>query len=215
MMISKAFASSVALVLLLSCAPAHGKRGNRPQEAHETLDLEEIPNNVTVMKTATNTAEVGNTPPPPPEGICSEGSRSQRLPCPQWSRLDVCLIPSPGGVDKFRIKCRAGGTYLQFYIADGGWPGDHWQLKGKLWDIAPNTAVTTSPGGTWDFGAPGRVYTYVDPPGIKGGLDALVECSYLHGRNDFPAGSFVYFTTDGTRCTLEKLAPDVRIDRCP
>ena len=162
MMISKAFASSVALVLLLSCAPAHGKRGNRPQEVHETL--EEIPNNVEVTKTTKNTADVEDAPSSN-IGICSEGSRSERLRCQrQWSRLDVCDIYAPGRVDRFHITCSTGGTYLHFQIADVGIPNDHWQLKGKIWDISPNTAVTTSPGGIFAFSTPGRVYTYASPP---------------------------------------------------
>ena len=222
MMISKAFASSVALVLLLSCAPAHGQRGNRPQEVHEPL--EELPSSLPIGVESNVTVPAQNNADVEDDDtfnidICSEGSKKERKRCRRrWFQRDVCLLGAPGEVEKFHIKCSAGGTFLDFYIADGGLPNDHWQLKGKNWDIAPNTAVTTAPGGLFAYSTPGRIYHYeqeLSPPSrVPRGINALVECTYLHGINDFPAISSVFFISDST-CTFNKLAKDVRIDRSP
>jgi len=164
-------------------------------------------NFVDAEETAKNTADVEDAPLPD-IGICSEGPRHLQG---RWSSRDVCNIYAPGEVVNFHITCSSGGTYIYFQIADCCIPGDHWQLKGKNWDIFPQTAVTTSPGGNFAYSAPGRVYTYSG----SGRINALVECSYLHGVNVFGAGSYVYFQSDAASCTVQKLAVDARIDRSP
>jgi len=77
----------------------------------------------------------------------------------QWKGSGFCIISEPGDVTNFRVVCN-GATYLDFSIADCCVWGDHWQLKGKQWDRAPNTAVTTSPGQANLFGKVGRIYNY-------------------------------------------------------
>jgi len=154
----------------------------------------------------------------PDVGICFEDVGANRRLQQQWYGFQVCNIEAPGEVVNFHIECDPGGTYLDFQIADVGIPGDHWQLKGKLWDNNPNTAVTTAPGPIWAYSVPGRVYSYGPYPfqSFTGqGINALVECSYLHGVNVFGAGSIVYFKSNAPSCTVQssKVAP--RIDRSP
>ena len=63
-----------------------------------------------------------------------------------------------GEVVNFRVQCEAA-TYVDFSVKDCCMPGDHWQLKGKVWDTFPNTAVTTSPGdATNSAGSVSRLY---------------------------------------------------------
>jgi hypothetical protein len=104
-----------------------------------------------------------------------------------------------------------GGTFLDFYVSDGFIPGDHWELKGKIWDLAPNTAVTTSPGPVIAYSVPGRVYTYGGP----GPLDAYIECTYIHGINNFGASSFVIFVSDAAACAVTPDPIRSRINRTP
>src|SRR5262245_40681571 len=60
-------------------------------------------------------------------------------------RFQAPVIGGPAEVTGFRVGC-TGGTFLDFHIADCCIPGDHYELKGKIWDLHPNTGVTTSPG---------------------------------------------------------------------
>jgi hypothetical protein len=131
----------------------------------------------------------------------------------KYEEKAFCSLNGPQEVQGFHVVC-AGATYLDFSIADCCIPGDHWQLKGKAWDVNPNTAVTTAPGGANVLGVVGRVYNYSGTPSNPGGLDAYVECSYLNGVNVFPAGSTVLFSSDGA-CTLTTVANVQRIDRAP
>ena len=124
-----------------------------------------------------------------------------------------CNLNGPQEIQGYHLVC-AGATYLDFSIADCCIPGDHWQLKGKAWDVNPNTAVTTAPGGQDVLGVVGRVYNYGGTANNLGGLDVYVECSYLNGVNVFPAGSTVVFTSDGA-CTLNADPIVPRIDRAP
>lgn len=168
-----------------------------------------------------NSANIEDAPAHPNIGICptadDDGGRNLQQSFPTWFGVDVCNLFSPGDVVNFRVEC-SGATYLDFMITDWGFPGDHFQLKGKNWDTAPNTAVTTSPGGVFQFSVPGRVYNYGGTPWNPGNIDTLVECTYLHGVNvgfgGSGAGSFVFFMSDGS-CDVTRTAVEARIDRSP
>ena len=170
-----------------------------------------------VPPTATSTAPVGldeepdsKQAVPPPSGLF--------FPMPPldpravWSSRWLCRNASPAEVTGFRVRC-GNATFLDFHIADCCLAGDHWQLKGKAWDANPNTAVTTSPGPVPAYSVPGRVYRYGGTP-FNPGVDAYVECSYLHGVNVFLADSYVVFSSDGA-CTVTPDAGIRRIDRTP
>lgn len=172
-------------------------------------------------------AQISNSPqersnkdniPDPDKEICptEEGGRGLRAlqASPGWKGREYCSISEPGDVVNFRVVC-TGASYLDFQIADCCINGDHWQLKGKAWDVAPQTAVTTSPGRPSQYGVPARVYNYGGTPNAPKRLDALIECSYLHGVNVFGAGSFVALVSDGTDCQVTKTAVSARIDRSP
>ena len=63
-----------------------------------------------------------------------------------------------GEVVNYRVECE-DATYVDYSIRDCCIPGDHWQLKGKVWDNYPNTAVTTTPGDPINSpGSVSRVY---------------------------------------------------------
>jgi hypothetical protein len=130
-----------------------------------------------------------------------------------WKAEWICRSAGPAEVTGFRVQC-ANASFLDFHIADCCLPGDHWQLKGKSWDVNPNTGVTTSPGPANLFGVGGRVYNYGGTGFNPGGLDAYVECSYLNGVNVFLADSFVVFSSDGN-CTVTPDPAVQRIDRAP
>lgn len=130
-----------------------------------------------------------------------------------WKEQWICRNAGPAEVTGFRVQC-ANASFLDFHIADCCFPGDHWQLKGKAWDVNPNTGVTTSPGGRDVWGVAGRVYNYGGTPPNLGGLDAYVECSYLNGVNLFLADSFVEFSSDGN-CFVTPDPSVQRIDRAP
>ncbi len=130
-----------------------------------------------------------------------------------WRQLGVCSLNGPAEVQGFRVRC-SSASFLDFQIADCCIPGDHWQLKGKNWDRAPNEAVTTSPGPANQYGVAGRVYNYGGTPNNPKHIDAYVQCTYLDGVDVFGAGSFVLFSSDGT-CTVTADAVRSRIDRVP
>jgi hypothetical protein len=127
-------------------------------------------------------------------------------------RFQAPAIGGPAEVTGFRVGC-AGGTFLDFHIADCCIPGDHYELKGKTWDLKPNTGVTTSPGPVPVYSVPGRVYNY-GGTAFNNGIEAYVECTYLHGVNVFPADSFVIFSSDGV-CAVTPDPPRRRINRTP
>jgi hypothetical protein len=131
-----------------------------------------------------------------------------------WQGKDLCNLRAPGEVVAFRVACE-GATYLDFRIADCCIPGDHFQLRGRNWDRAPQTAVTTSPGGNGAYGVPARVYNYGGTSSRPGHMDALIECTYLHGVDIFSAGAYVHFESDGTGCVVERRTVDMRVDRSP
>jgi hypothetical protein len=122
----------------------------------------------------------------------------------------LCHLLQPGQVQRFRITCN--GTHkVDVKTADCCIEGDHWQLKIKAWDSRPNTAVTTSPGGVGQFGVVGRIYTY----NALMPLDALLECSYLHGVNVFPADTNILLEHSSGTCTVTDLGISDLIDRSP
>ncbi|HEX4959531.1 MAG TPA: hypothetical protein VF173_01735 [Thermoanaerobaculia bacterium] len=155
-------------------------------------------------------ATKGNTPG-------ATDSRPSLSPAPpvdvKYEQKVECVANAPQEITGYYVVC-AGASYLDFAIADCCIPGDHWQLKGKVWDGNPNTAVTTAPGGAGILGVAGRIYNYGGTPSNPAGLNAYVECSYPHGVNVFPAGSTVLFTSDGA-CTLTQDPVVRRIDRTP
>jgi hypothetical protein len=130
-----------------------------------------------------------------------------------WRQQLDCTLFRPSEVQGYYVQCGAPATFLDARHADGFIPGDHFQSKLKSWDNAPNTAVTTSPGPANVFGVPARVYNYGGTP-WNAGLTAYLECTYLHGVNVFPAGSFIDLSSDGN-CTVTADAPRSRIDRSP
>ncbi len=130
-----------------------------------------------------------------------------------WKQGHVCSLQGPGQVQGFRIQCN-NASFLDFHISDCCIAGDHWELKGKNWDKAPNTAVTTSPGGAIQWSVPGRVYNYGGTVQRPRHIDAYVECTYLHGVDVFPAGSYVAFSSDGA-CSVTTDPIQSRINRTP
>jgi hypothetical protein len=134
-------------------------------------------------------------------------------PAIAWREGWLCRSAGPAEVQGFRVQCN-NATFLDFHIADCCLPGDHWQLKGKAWDVNPNTGVTTSPGPVPVFSVPGRAYNYGGTGWNPGGLDAYVECTYLNGVNVFLADSFVWFSSDGN-CVVTPDPVVQRIDRAP
>jgi hypothetical protein len=122
----------------------------------------------------------------------------------------TCLLQRPGQVQRFRVTC-TGTHKVDVKTADCCLEGDHWQMKVKAWDTRPNTAVTTSPGGIGHFGVVARVYNY----NATQPLDTLVECSYLHGVNVFPAETSIIVEHTGGACTATDLGFSDEIDRTP
>ncbi len=132
----------------------------------------------------------------------------------RFKKVAPCTLNGPAEVQGFRVQCQ-NATYLDFRISDGFIPGDHWSLKGKNWDKAPNTAVTTSPGKVIQYGVPARVYNYGGTPQNPGNLDAYVQCSYLHGVDIFGASSLVLFSSDASNCSITTNPKRSKIDRTP
>lgn len=48
----------------------------------------------------------------------------------------TCDLFGPAEVQGYRVVC-PNGTFLDFFTSDGFIPGDHWELKGKNWDLFP------------------------------------------------------------------------------
>ena len=167
-----------------------------------------------------NGLKEGSRIPDPNKGICSEErgralrSLQEKPQQKKWAGKDLCTTYAPGEVVNFHVTCN-DASYLDFQIADCCMSGDHWQLKGKNWDTAPQTAVTTSPGRPSDYSVPARVYNYGGTSFNPGSINALVECTYLHGVDVFGASSYVYFESDASNCNIEKVTVAERIDRSP
>jgi hypothetical protein len=121
-----------------------------------------------------------------------------------------CLIDRPGQVRRFAIHCD-NTRQIDVKVADCCIPGDHWQVKVKSWDFKPNTAVATAPGSVDVFSAPARVFSYSSGRDLR----ALVECSYLHGVNNFPAEANIVVETHGSDCTAIDVGTTEEIDRSP
>ena len=130
-----------------------------------------------------------------------------------WQQTWICRSGGPAEVQGFQVVCN-GATFLDFHIADCCIPGDHWQLKGKVWDTHPNTAVTTSPGPANAWGVPGRAYNNGGTIFNPGNLNSYVQCTMNDGVNVFLADSFVSFSSDGN-CAVTPDAMRRRIDRTP
>jgi hypothetical protein len=151
----------------------------------------------------------------------AEGRVALRIPTPAppfdpkavWRDLRYCTLGGPAEVQGYRIQCN-NASFLDCHVADGFLPGDHWELKCKNWDKAPNTAVTTAPGPNLNWSSAGRVYNYGGTTNHPNHLDAYVECTYLHGVDVFPAASYVAFSSNGT-CTVTPDLRRSRINRTP
>lgn len=130
-----------------------------------------------------------------------------------WRQAVDCTLNRPSEVVGYDVQCTAA-SFLDARSADCCISGDHFQVKVKSWDNAPNTAVTTSPGPAGLFGVPARVYNYGGTPQNPGNLRAYVECSYLHGVNVFGAGSTIDLSSDGN-CFVTPDPGRSRIDRSP
>lgn len=141
------------------------------------------------------------------------GSAIPWIPIGSWQQEVICSAETPADVAGYRVVCPQA-SFLDFQIADCCVPGDHWQLKGKAWDLYPNTAVTTSPGPDSVYGLPARVYNYGGTTSNPKGLDVYLECTYLHGVNLFSAGSYILLSSDGA-CTVTPDPNVRRIDRTP
>ncbi|HEX5761187.1 MAG TPA: hypothetical protein VF121_18530 [Thermoanaerobaculia bacterium] len=130
-----------------------------------------------------------------------------------WKDARFCTLGGPAEVQGYRIQCN-NASFLDSHIADGFIPGDHWELKSKNWDKAPNTAVTTSPGANLQWSVAGRVYNYGGTLQHPNHIDTYVECTYLHGVDVWGAASYVVFSSNGT-CTVTPDPKRSRINRTP
>lgn len=135
------------------------------------------------------------------------------FPRARWRETVTCNLDRPSEVQRFAVQC-TGATRLDAQVADCCMDGDHWETKVKAWDRAPNTAVTTSPGAANLFGVSTRVYNYGGTPQSPGHISALVDCSYIHGIDVFPAGSFIALSSDGS-CSVTDLGTQDAIHRTP
>jgi len=131
-----------------------------------------------------------------------------------FKRQVYCVLGGPAQVQGYRVQCR-NASYIDFSIADCCIPGDHWQLKAKNWDRAPNTAVTTSPGAVLNFSTPARTYNYGGTPNNRGNMDTFLECTMLHGVDVFAAGAYVNVVSDASNCSITREPIRSRIDRSP
>jgi len=134
-------------------------------------------------------------------------------PRARWRQTVTCNLDRPSEVQRFAVQC-TGATRLDAQVADCCMDGDHWETKVKAWDKSPNTAVTTSPGPANMFGVSTRVYNYGGTPQSPGHISALVDCSYIHGIDVFPAGSFIALSSDGS-CSVTDLGTQDAINRTP
>ena len=125
-----------------------------------------------------------------------------------------CSINGPAEVQGYRVQCK-DASYIDFSIADCCISGDHWQLKAKNWDSAPNTAVTNSPGKAGAFSNAARTYNYGGTPQNPGNMDTYLQCSMLHGVDVFGAGSYIHIVSDASNCTVTPDTKRSRIDRAP
>jgi hypothetical protein len=121
-----------------------------------------------------------------------------------------CVVDRPGQVRRFAVTC-TGTKQIDVKAADCCLPGDHWQMKVKSWDFKPNTGVATTPGGAGVFSVPARVFTYSSARD----MNALIECSYLHGVNVFPAETDIVVETHSGTCSAVELGVTDEIDRSP
>jgi hypothetical protein len=163
----------------------------------------------------------GNVPNRPRTPADLKAARVERVPgsfvalpvVGTWRQELICSADTPADVTGYRVVCPQA-SFLDFQSSDCCISGDHWQLKGKAWDLYPNTAVTTSPGPDSVYGLPARVYNYGGTASNPKGLDVYLECTYLHGVNVFPAGSYILVSSDGS-CTVTPDPIRRRIDRTP
>lgn len=122
-----------------------------------------------------------------------------------------CILDWPGEVRRFVVTCPST-PHIDVKLADCCEAGDHWQVMAKVWDSKPNVALATASGANGDFSMPARVFTYVNNMELK----ALVECSYLHGINEFPAEADILVETPGAACSAQELgAPLDAVEKSP
>jgi len=140
--------------------------------------------------------------PRPGNNTRTEAERRAWTP-PQFGgnqMLLTCLLTRPGQVHRFALTCPTT-RQIDARVADCCVVGDHWEVKVKTWDTRPNTAVASAPGGSGDFSAAARVFTYT---GTRD-LHALIECRYLHGTTLFPAEADILVSSYTSTCTAQDL----------
>ncbi|HEX5745959.1 MAG TPA: hypothetical protein VFZ09_06930 [Archangium sp.] len=111
-----------------------------------------------------------------------------------------CMLDFPSQVRRFAVTC-PGTRHIDVKLADCCDAGDHWQVTVRSWDPKPNVAVASASGANGEFSMPARVFTYHRTRD----MNALIECSYLHGRNLFPAEADILVETPGAPCTVREL----------
>ncbi len=136
------------------------------------------------------------------------------LPDTRFEQILFCTLDRPSEVQRYNVQC-SNARRVDVQIADCCIPGDHWEAKSKAWDRAPNTAVTTSPGGQNVFGLRSRVYNYGGTPQNPRNINVEVDCAYIHGVNVFGAGSFLRITSDSPNCAITDLGKRDAINRTP
>jgi hypothetical protein len=184
MMIRNIFLFTAIFAILVLASPVLAAEGD---DSNEPIDTSGAP--VPVICSATEAIDLGT------------------------DTVVICGIYGPAEVQGYRIRC-SNASFVDFSIADCCMPGDHWSLKGKNWDIAPNTSVVTSPGPRDVYGNAGRVYNYGGTAWRPGNMDVYLQCTYLHGVDVFPAGSWVNIRSDGA-CLISQDVIRSRIDRMP
>ena len=100
-------------------------------------------------------------------------------------------------IERRSVESIGGAQAASVDGARGGLPA---RLRDQFGPEA-HLAVTTAPGPIGEFSMPARVFTY----GTTHDLNAIIECTYMHGANTFPAEADVVKTYDlGANCYLSK-----------
>ena len=176
-----------------------------------TVLAQQIPGDLTVVELprgSKNTASTDDL------SLKATAVAAERLfPQARWKQTVVCNLDRPSEVQRYSVTCN-GATRLDAQVADCCMDGDHWEAKVKNWDRAPNTGVTTAPGPANAFGVTTRVYNYGGTPQSPGHISAEVDCSYIHGIDVFPAGSYIVLSSDGA-CSVTDLGTQDAINRTP
>jgi len=121
----------------------------------------------------------------------------------------TCVLNAPYEVQRYAIACDSA-KYVDVTVADCCISGDIWKATVKSWDQKPNTSSTISPDLANEKSNPARVYNYGGTENAPDKLTALLECSYNHGVNVFPAGALFKIKSDGY-CTVKNLGNKINL----